>query len=151
MEDTDLMVCLSISLNLPLSISISQYLLDLSSYLILTEGSSLYLCISILACTFRLPMPVAVGSKSGKEWWWPAVRILSPLYRKHFFFLLPFLCIAGFFFFFFFFYTQTIKYSIKVVKQYNSSPLTYTYHFFRGSFFLMCQHLVKSFCFYILY
>ena len=85
MEDTDLMVCLSISLNLPLSISVSQYLLDLSSYLILTEGSSLYLRISIPACTFRLPMPVAVGSKSGKEWWWPAVRILSPLYRQRFF------------------------------------------------------------------
>ena len=139
MEDTDLMVCLSISLNLPLSISVSQYVLDLSSYLILTEGSSLYLRISIPACTFRLPMPVAVGSKSGKDWWWPAVRILSPLYRKRFFFfLLPFLCIAtniyiyvfiflvaSLFLFYFNHYTHThtqrLSNSVKVVKQYNLS------------------------------
>ena len=147
------MVCLSISLNLPLSISVSQYLLDLSSYLILTEGSSLYLHISIPACTFRLPMPVAVGSKSGKEWWWPAVRILSPLYRKHFFFLLPFLCIAGFFFFFFLFvYIHRLSnIALKLWNNIIHRLVTYTCHFFKGSFFLTCQHLIKSFCFYILY
>ena len=134
MEDTDLMVCLSISLNLPLSISISQYLLDLSSYLILTEGSSFYLRISIPACTFRLPMPVAVGSKSGKEWWWPVVRILSPLYRKRFFFSPPLSLYRWFFFFFFVYIHRLSNIAIKLWNNIIHRFLTYTCHFFKEYF-----------------
>ena len=145
------MVCLSISLNLPLSISVSQYLLDLSSYLILTEGSSLYLYISILACTFRLPMPVAVGSKSGKEWWWPAVRILSPLYRKHFFFSSPFSVSLVFFIYIYIYIHRLSNIALKLWNNIIHRLVTCTCHFFKGSFFLTCQHLIKSFCFYILY
>ena len=72
MKDTDLMVCLSISLNLPLSISVSQYLLDLSSYLILISGSSLYLCISLSLNRFNKPSTFMVWVLDDEEgvWLW---------------------------------------------------------------------------------
>ena len=71
MEDTDLMVYLSISLNLPLSISVSQYLLDLSSYLILTGGSSLYLHISLSPNRFNKLSTFMVWVLDNEEGVWP--------------------------------------------------------------------------------
>ena len=91
-------------------------------------------------------------SKSGKGWWLMAVQTLSPLFRKLFFFLLPFLCITSFFFFFklqaFFFkpffiylyiYIHTHKDYQIVLRLWNNIIyrfLTYMWLNFRWTFFL---------------
>ena len=68
MEDTNLMVCLSISLY---CLSVSQYLLDLSSYLILTGGSSLYLRISLSPNHFNKLSTFMVWVLDDEEGVWP--------------------------------------------------------------------------------
>ena len=61
----------SVSLFLFICLSVSQYLLDLSLYLILTGGSSLYLRISLSPNRFNKPSTFVVWVLDDEEGVWP--------------------------------------------------------------------------------
>ena len=60
-----------VSLFLCICLSVSQYLLDLLLYLILTGGSSLYLCISLSPNRFNKPSTFMVWVLDDEEGVWP--------------------------------------------------------------------------------